>query len=157
MKPEMKEVHATSTIPLMPKPDSTPLASSYDASSAAASTVARPAVGPTPVHRASTPSSLMIDEKQLIMPVYLVRGDIGEMQARYRGGQFIMPVYRLGRSLPASSFDMPSVCSRTWVRVRVRVRVGVGARASVRVRVRVRVSLLPWNLGQPRAALDLAC
>ena len=48
MKPEMKEVHATSTIPLMPKPDSTPLASSYDASSAAASTVARPAVGPTP-------------------------------------------------------------------------------------------------------------
>ena len=26
MKPEMKEVHATSTMPLMPKPDSTPLA-----------------------------------------------------------------------------------------------------------------------------------
>merc|ERR1712127_1068359 len=94
MKPEMKEVHAVRAIPLMPKlEDSTPLASSYDASSAAASTVARPAVGPTPVHRATTPSSLTIVMKQLAMPVY-----------------------RLGSSLPASSFAMPSVCSRTFIR-----------------------------------------
>ena len=45
------------------------------------------------VHRARTPSCLTTVMKQLTMPVY-----------------------RLGSSLPASSFAMPSVCSRTFIR-----------------------------------------
>ena len=66
---------------------------SADLSRGAASAVARPTVGPTPVHKAATPSSLTTLKKQSTIPLYC-----------------------FGSRLPSASFIIPSVCNLTFIK-----------------------------------------